>query len=168
MIKIFYKKLESTNDTAKELAKAGIKDTIVIAAEQTKGRGQFERKFYSAPGGLYMSLILHSSDFSLLTYYVAECVCDAITYFTGLLPKKKWPNDIILDNKKICGILTESQKDWAVVGIGLNIYKPKDGFDKNITDIAGALFDNDAHKFNIQEFEDYLIKKIYGYNNKIN
>ena len=165
MIKIFYKKLESTNDTAKQMAKAGIKDTIIIADEQTKGRGQFERKFYSPPGGLYMSIILHALDFTLITQYAANCVCDTIRHFTGFLPKKKWPNDIMLDNKKICGILVESQKDWAVIGIGLNIYMPKGGFNKDISDIAGALFDY-THEFNRQEFEDYLIKKIYGYNNK--
>ena len=175
MIKIYYDILESTNDTAKEMAKAGIRDTVIIAKEQTKGRGQFGREFHSPIGGLYMSIILHSNDFSLITQYAADCVCDTIKHFTGLNPKKKWPNDIMLNNKKICGILTEAQKDWAVVGMGLNIYKPKEGFDKNIADTAGALFEdesfagkNSVQPFDRNKFEDYLIKKIYEYNNKNN
>lgn len=147
--------LESTNKTAKELAIAGAGHvTIVIADHQTSGRGRFDRNFYSPGGqGIYMSFILRPSKHNLvdnptlITSFAAVAVCKAIEKTTGKFPQIKWVNDIFLDGKKICGILTEAVTDfetsniqWIVLGIGINFTMPDSGFPEELKNIAGAIF----------------------------
>jgi len=130
-----YKSLESTNTTAKEMAIKGCgHGAIVIADHQTAGKGRFGRSFYSpAKSGLYMSIVLRPNilklpDITLITSATAVVVCRAVESVTGQNPGIKWVNDILLNEKKICGILTEAVTDiesggveWVVVGIGINI-----------------------------------------------
>ncbi|MCL2053070.1 MAG: biotin--[acetyl-CoA-carboxylase] ligase [Oscillospiraceae bacterium] len=144
--------LESTNITAKELATAGAESgTVVIADSQTAGRGRYERSFFSPPGcSIYMSFILRPAQVelpTLVTSYAAVSVCEAIEAATGKTPKIKWVNDVFLDGKKICGILTEAITDfesgnmpWIVVGIGVNFKYPEGGFPEEIKNSAGAVF----------------------------
>jgi len=115
---IVYDSLESTNITAKKLAKSGAEHgTVIIADHQSTGKGRHGRSFYSPSGcGLYMSFILHPDRFhfntpTLITAYAAVAVCEAIESVTDKAPKIKWVNDIFLGDKKICGILTESVID---------------------------------------------------------
>ena len=152
---ILHTRLESTNDTAKELAMSGAKHgTIIMADSQSAGRGRFGRSFYSPPGsGIYISFILYPSmryfednPFSV-TAYAAVSVCKAIEKTTGKYPQVKWVNDILLNGKKICGILTESVMDsksggflWVVVGIGINFIKPDAGYPEELKNTAGSLF----------------------------
>ena len=154
-----YDTLESTNKTAKALAMAGAPHgTVLVADRQTGGKGRFGRSFFSPAGhGIYMSVILRPShhggspaptDF---TTYAAVCVCQTIEMLTGKTPKIKWVNDIFLDGKKICGILTEAVTDvesghmpWVVVGIGINFSTPTGGFPPEINQVAGAVFDRDT------------------------
>ena len=152
-----YPSLESTNTTAKELAIAGAgHGTIIIADSQSAGRGRYNRSFYSPDGqGIYISFVLRPSKHNLannptlITSYAAVSVCQAIEATTGKKPKIKWVNDIFLDGKKICGILTEAITDfetgnmqWIVLGIGINYITPASGFPKEIEHIAGAVFSN--------------------------
>jgi len=130
-----YKSLESTNKTAVELAIGGAEHgTVVIADSQTDGKGRYDKHFYSPPKtGLYMSVLLRSKFFDLanttnITKTTAVAVCKTIEKMTGVEPEIKPVNDIFLNGKKICGILTEAISDletgyidWAVVGIGINI-----------------------------------------------
>jgi len=153
--KIFlYDSLESTNKTAKEMAIAGAKHgTLVIADHQTEGRGRYGRKFFSPPKrGIYMSFILHLTNLwliapTLVTLFAAVSVCEAIETITEKSPQIKWVNDIFLNEKKICGILTETVMDfesrgvqWIIVGIGINFTMPQLGFPEELKHIAGSIF----------------------------
>jgi BirA family biotin operon repressor/biotin-[acetyl-CoA-carboxylase] ligase len=125
-----YRTIDSTNNVAKNLAAQGFSHgTTVIAAEQTGGRGRFGRSFASPPGGLYMSVILRTADVETATVTAAAgvAVCRAVEAVTGLGPRIKWLNDILLEDKKLCGILSEAVTDlesgraeWVVVGMGVN------------------------------------------------
>ena len=148
-----HKSLKSTNETAKELAVSGADHgTIIIADHQTAGRGRYNRSFFSPPGcGIYMSFILRPSQCSLpssaYTTYTAVSVCEAIEEMTDAMPQIKWVNDIFIDGKKVCGILTEAVTDfesgciqWIVVGIGINFTTSDTEFPEEIRHIAGSIF----------------------------
>lgn len=146
---------DSTNLQLKNLALQGAQEGCVcIAQHQTAGRGRLGRSFFS-PGecGLYMSILLRPdtapSDACNLTTMTAVVVCEALETCCGIQPGIKWVNDILLDGKKICGILTESQiaihdgqpvLEWAVVGLGINLQQPESGYPEDIRNIAGALY----------------------------
>ena len=134
----------STNQEAKLWAREGaLHGACVIAARQTAGRGRQGRAFFSPQGGLYMSVILHTqADAGLLTTLAAVAVRRAVQRVTGKSLSIKWVNDLLLDGRKVCGILTEGVLDGArriaVAGIGVNVYA--DAFPDEIQDKAGALF----------------------------
>lgn len=125
-----FQEIDSTNQRAVELAKKGEKEGAVIIAEtQSKGRGRMGRPWLSPPGGMYLSLILRPKispeDSSLIVFLTAVAVAESLKA-QSLSPTIKWPNDILIDSKKICGILTEmkikeDKIDYLVVGIGINI-----------------------------------------------
>lgn len=124
--------LDSTNTYAKELARQGAPEgTVVIAQSQTGGRGRLGRSFHSPKdGGLYLSLILRpncpADRLMHLTCAVAVAACDAVEQVCGLRPGVKWINDLVMEGKKLGGILTELIFDGngmvssAVIGIGIN------------------------------------------------
>lgn len=149
--------LASTNQTAKELALAGAAHgTAVIAARQSQGRGRYTRSFFSPPGGLYMSIVLHPdklqfAHITTVTAFAAVAVCEAIEAVSGRKPGIKWVNDIFLDGKKVCGILTEAVTDfesgclgWIVVGIGINVTTREEDFPPELHGIAGSVFGGPA------------------------
>ena len=129
--------LGSTQNLARELALQGTPDaTLVLAYEQTGGRGQYERTWSAQRGGIYFTLVLrpqqtvnHTGPLSIRT---AQAVCETLKKMFGLKTKIKHPNDVLVweeDNKcwkKICGILIESsteanQTQWLLVGVGINV-----------------------------------------------
>ena len=143
----------STNALLKEKAALGAKEgTVLIALKQTAGRGRFKRSFFSPiDSGIYMSILLRPSipaeNAVLITTAAAVAVAEAAENLSGRKTGIKWVNDVLIEGKKICGILTEASLniesgtlDYAVIGIGLNVYEPKDGFPDEIRDIAGAIF----------------------------
>ena len=143
---LYYRSLESTMDEAARLAKESDDDGIVVVAEeQTAARGRFQRQWISQPGNLYLSVVLRPSAWGLqyVSIMAGLAVARAIRKSTGLQPTLKWPNDIRLDGKKVCGVLVESSVaagvvDYAVVGIGLNVaLKPGDF--PEIADIATSV-----------------------------
>ncbi len=148
--------LDSTNTALKRRAAQGEAEGLVLLADrQTAGRGRMTRSFFSPPGcGLYMSLLLRPTltvgDALLLTTAAAVAVADAIAAVIGRETGIKWVNDLYLDGRKVCGILTESSLGldgrlaWAVVGIGINVRTPQTGFPPELADIAGALLPADA------------------------
>ncbi|MPM14211.1 Bifunctional ligase/repressor BirA [bioreactor metagenome] len=151
-----YKTINSTNAAIKELAINGEKEgTVIISEEQTEGRGRFGRKFYSPKGtGIYMSILLrpqmHASKAFLITAATAVAVAEAIEAVSNKEAKIKWVNDIYCNNKKVCGILTEAFfdfesgiTDYAVLGIGINVIIPKEGFAEEIKDIASGIFEDE-------------------------
>jgi len=147
--------LESTNETAKKMAADGAKHgTVIIADHQTAGKGCHGKAFFSPPGhGIYMSFILHphlsgSENPTQITASAAVYVCEAIEAVSGKLPKIKRINDILLDRKKICGILTESvinaeshKMTYIILGIGINFSTPLSDFPEELQGIAGSLFE---------------------------
>ena len=148
-----YDTLESTNKTAKEIAVGDcISGSCVIANSQTKGRGRLNRDFYSPKdSGVYMSYILKpevdADIYNVVTVAACIAVCRAIYKLTGKKAGIKWVNDILLNGKKVCGILTEGVYDLengrislVVIGIGINV--STDDFPEDIQTIAGSLTDD--------------------------
>jgi len=148
-----YDILTSTSTFAREAAEKGAPEgTVIIARSQTEGRGRkVGRRFHSpSDTGLYMSVVLRPNggyeSFLRITTAAAVAVCRAIKKETGRSPRIKWVNDILLEGKKVCGILTEgafrsdgSGLSYAVLGVGVNVYPPKDGFPSELEDIAGSV-----------------------------
>lgn len=127
-----YDQLSSTNDLAKKMAAEGAGEgTVVIAEQQLKGRGRMGRPWFSRPGsGLWFSLILRPDippyQAPRLIFVIAVAVCRALRLHTALEAAIKWPNDILISGKKVCGILTEmsaeiDKLDYVVAGIGINV-----------------------------------------------
>jgi len=126
---IYYPRLASTMDVARREAQQGAAEgTVIIAGEQTEGRGRVKRTWLSPEGNIALSIILYP-DVSYLPYLVmlaSLAVVHSVEAVTGLKPQVKWPNDILISGKKVCGILTESEVkgnrvDYAIIGIGINI-----------------------------------------------
>lgn len=160
---IFLDETESTNDDAKRLGNEGYeKNAVIISDYQSKGKGRRGRSFSSPKGlGLYMSFLLHPDirveDAYLLTCAAAVATARAISQITGKDADIKWVNDLYLGSKKICGILTEGSVslettglDYAVVGIGVNIFAPNEGFPPEIRDVAGALYEGGQAPDNVR------------------
>jgi BirA family biotin operon repressor/biotin-[acetyl-CoA-carboxylase] ligase len=133
-------------DEARKEAKAGASEgTVVVAEEQTTGRARLGRTWINPPGVVAVSIILHPemSQLIRLTMVAALATSRCIEKATGLETTIKWPNDVLLNGKKISGILTESalrgqSVDWAVIGIGINVnFDPKAY--PEIADIATSL-----------------------------
>lgn len=169
---IIYDVATSSNVLAKELALGGANEgTVIIVKSQTNGKGRLGRSFISSSeNGLYMSIVLRpqiSPDKCVdITVMAASAVLEAIESTTNTNPKIKWVNDIYINDKKVCGILTETtynyesnRLDFVICGIGVNIAPPKDGFDEEIKNIAGSIFENEAP----QEYKSILCAKIIDY-----
>jgi len=120
----------STNEVAKALAAKGAKEgTVVIAETQTSGKGRLGRKWFSPKGGIWLSLILRPKikpkDALKLTLTAAVAVARAIKENLNVNVSIKWPNDVLVENKKVCGILTEGMSEgdemkFVIVGVGIN------------------------------------------------
>ncbi len=144
--------VDSTNNAVRDLAVKGAGEGLVVAArQQTGGKGRLGRSFYSPEGtGLYLSILLRPkmqvAQAVRITTCAALAVCEAVQAAVGKKPDIKWVNDVYLDGKKICGILTEASismenggLEYAVLGIGVNVYEPGGGFPEPIRDVAGAV-----------------------------
>jgi BirA family biotin operon repressor/biotin-[acetyl-CoA-carboxylase] ligase len=128
-----FESVESTNDTAKQLAMDGAPEgTLIISAEQKGGRGRSGRLWTSPPGNLYLSLLLKPqvplSAAAQVSFVAALSVYDLLADLVAQERLRlKWPNDVLVDDRKVCGILLESATKpenglaWLIVGIGLNI-----------------------------------------------
>lgn len=155
-IKVVYRDcVTSTNTVVKEIAEKGENEgLLLIASEQTEGKGRLGRSFHSQKNtGVYFSLLLRPeltpSDSLLITTCAAVAVSKAINEIAEKDNKIKWVNDIYINDKKVCGILTQAAFDmernklsFAVLGIGINIFFPVGSIPEEIKDIAGSVFDN--------------------------
>ena len=149
----FYKTIGSTNTVLKGLAAEGAPAGLaLVAEEQTLGRGRMGRSFYSPPeSGLYLSLLLRpqmpAADAVRLTACAAVAVAESIEALSNRAAQIKWVNDIFVDGRKVCGILTEASVDCesgmmhhVIIGIGVNTRVPDGGFPEELRGIAGAAF----------------------------
>lgn len=147
-----FETVDSTNNLGKKLISSGKREeTIIISNEQTKGRGRMGREFFSpADKGVYISLVLfpnrHVSDMGTLTTKVCVAVCRVIEAIKECKAEIKWVNDIFVDKKKVCGILTEAVTDFesgtveaVVIGIGLNVNTQSSDFPEALSMTAGSV-----------------------------
>lgn len=168
---------DSTNNTAKELASSGEEHgTVIVADMQTGGKGRLGRKFVSPKGkGLYMSVIIRP-DFSietasLITSMTACATAGAVEKLCGHDVKVKWVNDLYMNGRKICGILTEASfglemksLDYAVIGIGINVRSAEGSFSRDLRVSATSVEDETGLKIDrnrlcaevINNLENYL------------
>ena len=144
---------DSTNSLLRQQAAHGAEEgSVVLANQQTQGRGRLGRSFFSPPdSGIYLSLLLRPKELPpeqavKLTTMAAVAACEAIETVSGQQAQIKWVNDIFLRGKKVCGILTEGgysletgMLDYVIPGIGFNVYEPAAGFPKELEQIAGAI-----------------------------
>lgn len=125
--------VDSTNEYAKKIAEQGAEHgTLILAKEQTRGKGRRGRTWMSPKGdNIYMSILLRPQiepdNASMLTLVAAMAVAEGIREVSGLKTQIKWPNDIVVQGKKVCGILTEMSAEvgkvhYVVIGIGINVH----------------------------------------------
>jgi biotin-[acetyl-CoA-carboxylase] ligase BirA-like protein len=137
-----FREVTSTNDIAKELAAKGAEEgTVVIAETQTQGRGRIGRRWASPTGGIWFSTVLRPDvtpkDALRLTLTAAVAVAHAIRETLELNAEIKWPNDVLIHGRKVCGILTEMSTrgqtvDFVTLGIGINANVDIDTFPENL------------------------------------
>ena len=169
---LVYKTIGSTNTAAKRLGDSRLaKRAVLIASEQTGGRGRLGRSFSSNKGkGIYMSILLGEempAEFATaLTTYMAVIASEAIDALSGLKTSIKWVNDIYSGEKKLAGILTEgkaaeggSSLAYAVVGIGINLYKQD--FPEDVRSIATTLEDECGRRIDTNELAALIIKRFF-------
>jgi BirA family biotin operon repressor/biotin-[acetyl-CoA-carboxylase] ligase len=173
-----YDEIDSTNLEAKRFVakKSSATKQVFLAKRQTAGRGRLGRSFFSPEEtGLYMSLLLQIDekllDTDLITPAAGVAVCRTIDFFYDEKGKKanpqiKWVNDIYLNKKKVCGILTEGilnpkegKISQVIIGIGVNLFEPKTGFPPEIENIAGFAFNKDFFK-NPEETKYQFVAKL--------
>jgi len=128
----YYEELGSTQELAIHLAENNSETpsgTAILAEHQERGKGRLNSRWISPSGGIWLSIILKpnmpANKSPLLKFVAALAVCDTIARKTGLESKLKWPNDILINHKKVCGILLDiatkgSRIEYAVIGIGIN------------------------------------------------
>lgn len=142
-----YHQVASTNDIAWQHAgddkNHGL---VVIADEQSAGRGRRGDQWHAPSGSaLLLSMLLHPPPFCrrpvILTLWAALGVCQLVEQIIGQCPLLKWPNDVLIETQKVCGILVEQRQEWFVVGVGLNVKMPAGWFSS--TRLANAASLND-------------------------
>lgn len=166
----------STNSDAKYLAEQG-ETAVVIAKRQTGGRGRMNRKFYSPDGGVYFSVIIRPSlsisDGVMITTFCAVAIRRAVLKLSGIDLKIKWVNDLFLNDKKTCGILTEASCDfesgrlkYAVVGVGINVDTVD--FPSEIADVATSIYKESKIKIDKNELIAEIINQLLNAEKEIN
>ncbi len=133
----YFDTISSTSDYAKTLLYEAPEGTVVLADEQTDAHGRHGSSWYSPPGGLWMSVLLRPEKTTLLSIAAGVAVCSSLHTF-GITPGLKWPNDIIMNRKKLGGILTEIIDDNVIVGIGVNLNIRS--FPQELRDTASSVF----------------------------
>jgi BirA family biotin operon repressor/biotin-[acetyl-CoA-carboxylase] ligase len=141
---------DSTNRMARALAEIGACDgTVVVAERQTAGRGRLGRSWLSQGDfGLWFSVLLRPQFEpnlgGLLGIGAAVAVARAVDKLTGVRADLKWPNDVLIGGRKVCGVLAEASTaegrlEWAVVGVGINLFAPEGGFPPQLAQVATSL-----------------------------
>ena len=165
--------VDSTNKYLKRYAHEKKEGAVVIAKTQSSGRGRLGRTFHSPENGLYMSVLIDvslfwSEELIKITGVAAVALTRTIEHFTDIKPQIKWVNDIYFSGKKVCGILAETsfsiegKPEYCVLGIGVNLFEPQNGFDKSIEDIAGSVFGEKNDRISINEFSSHLINELFA------
>ena len=142
MVILELESIDSTNEEAKRIIKKGLfEDTAILAHIQSSGRGRYGREWQSPEGNLYFSVALKNKyplqQAAQISFIAAIAAKD---FIQSLAPKTaielKWPNDVLIGDKKIAGILLESYNDHVIVGVGINIASRPEGLDRPVTCLA--------------------------------
>lgn len=166
---IIFKEVDSTSNIARKTAKAGAAEgTAIFADVQTAGRGRLGRTFLSKKGGIYFSIVLKPQILPQETVFITVAAAVAAARAIDAVAHKKceikWVNDIYIDGKKVCGILTEGEFDpngslnFAILGVGVNLFEPKGGFGEQLP-LAGSVFDKKSTPFTKKRKKTQLITK---------
>lgn len=168
-----YKEVDSTNEEAKKLARQGEAENLVVLTEsQTAGKGRRGRSFYSqGPEGVYMSILIRPKlsfqEALKITTMTAVAVSRAIEKNCGVEVGIKWVNDLFIQGKKVCGILTEAgidfetgDLDYAVVGIGINVLKRE--FPEELKGIVTTLEDESGEQVSRSKLVADVLREIHG------
>lgn len=170
--RVYYVETDSTNLRAKEAGNKGVSnDTLFVADKQTAGTGRRGRSWESPAGeNIYMSLLLkpeiEPSKAPMLTLVMAVAVAEGIRKVTGIETKIKWPNDLVLNKKKICGILTEmgldgTQIKYVVIGVGINVNQKQ--ILTELADKATSLSIEVSKEFDREEIILTVVEEFYKY-----
>ncbi len=168
---LWFDTLESTNNRMKELIRQGaVHGTVLAAREQTGGRGRLGRSFASPPGGLYLSLLLQpdcAPERCLsLTPLAAVAVRRAVAACADAEPVIKWPNDLLLNGKKLCGILVEllfaGGQPQVIVGIGVNVNTEREEFPEELRETACSLYTETGRRIELHVLAERLIGELDG------
>jgi BirA family biotin operon repressor/biotin-[acetyl-CoA-carboxylase] ligase len=167
---LFSKEVNSTNLWAKRLARSGAQEgTIAVAETQSSGRGRLDRRWYSPAGGLWFSVVLRpkirASEVSQLTVLAALSTIQTLRDLYGLEPHAKWPNDVLVNGRKICGILGEANSEgdkvsFVIIGIGLNAnFDVNKALPESIAASATSLETEIRHKVGLEQLLATLLKR---------
>ena len=167
---LHYRALSSTNQVAKEIARNGNRGRVVVLADtQLLGRGRLGRRWFSPKGGLWLSIILRPKispkDALKLTFIASSAVAVTIKKMFGLRTAVKWPNDVLINAKKVCGILTETSLqngdvEFAIVGIGLNANIDLEAFPAFVRSNSTSLQHELGHKIRLRALIENVLKAL--------
>jgi BirA family biotin operon repressor/biotin-[acetyl-CoA-carboxylase] ligase len=172
---LYFEEAASTNDLAKELAEKGVEEgTVVIAETQTRGRGRLGRRWISPRGGIWFSVILRPAvgpkDAPKIVFMAAVAIAKTIRKVLRLTAKTKWPNDVLVRNKKVCGLLAETSTsdeniNFVVLGIGINANVDTNAFPRELTGSLTSLKKEAKREIPREEFLRALLKEMEHYYN---
>jgi BirA family biotin operon repressor/biotin-[acetyl-CoA-carboxylase] ligase len=168
---LFSREVDSTNKWAKELTMYGAcEGTVVIAETQTRGRGRLGREWVSPTGGLWFSLILRPklrpAEAVKLTFAAGLAVTKVLREMFGLKSETKWPNDVLVNGRKICGILTEMNTtgetvNFVVVGVGVNAnFDVEKALPEQLKKVATSLENELGRKVQLEELFGGLLERL--------
>ncbi|NWF86565.1 biotin--[acetyl-CoA-carboxylase] ligase [Candidatus Bathyarchaeota archaeon] len=168
---VFLQEIDSTNNYAKKLASYGAEEgTVVIAETQTAGRGRLGREWISPMGGLYLSIILRPKIRAVeavkLVFVASLAVAKVLNEIYRLSVETKWPNDVLVKGKKVCGILAESNTagekvNYTVIGLGVNAnFSVEKTLPKELAETATSLENELGRKILFEELFRELIEKL--------
>ena len=169
-----FETVDSTNAKAYQLALAGAEEgEVVVAESQEKGKGRLGRQWFSPPSlNLYLSVILRPKipphQASLITLMAAVATADAIQKVSGLLPLIKWPNDLLLRNRKVAGLLNEIHSEidrvhFVILGVGVNLNADENTFSEEIRAIATSLKIETGRMISRKVFLQFFLQELEGW-----
>ncbi|GAB7141105.1 biotin--[acetyl-CoA-carboxylase] ligase [Deferribacterales bacterium RsTz2092] len=169
---VWFEETPSTNREAIILGADSVRDgAVIIATKQVAGRGRRGHSWFSAPRSLQLSVLLEPHveiNEQKLTHWAMNALNDTIAHFTGISAKLKEPNDVLLNNKKVAGVLVDTltsggETSWFVVGIGCNVNVAKSEFPADIAEHATSIFAECGRILSRNDLYAHLINKLDYY-----
>ncbi|HZU95281.1 MAG TPA: biotin--[acetyl-CoA-carboxylase] ligase [Planctomycetota bacterium] len=167
-----HERLGSTQERARELAQKGAPEgTLVVAREQTGGKGRLGRAWASPTGGLYLSLVLRPDEGMLkrasISLVAALAASEALDATARVSTSLKWPNDIVLHGKKLGGVLAdlvrEGKDSYLILGVGLNVNTARDAFPAEVRTLATSLAIEKSATFSTDEVLEHFVSHFEGH-----